>query len=470
MNLKCNPAVERVFHYFCNLSAIPHGSGNTKAISDYCVAFAKERGLWVHQDELNNVIIKLPATEGYEDRPTVILQGHLDMVCEKDADCDIDFTKDGLQLALDGDYLYAKGTTLGGDDGIAIAMALAIAEDTTLPHPALELVFTVDEEIGMFGAEGLDGTLLKGRTLINIDSEDEGILTVSCAGGARMLLTLPTAAAPNTLPCYRISISGLRGGHSGMEIHKGRHNSNLLAIEFLSTLSNYHLIAMEGGAKDNVIPSYTEILLAAEQDPTEIANAFALAHRDKANPDLTFKTKPIAMIDTALDDTATKQVIAFVSALPNGIQAMSNDIDDLVETSLNLGVIHCDTEKLTASFALRSSKSADKNALADQLVDIACKFGATAERSGDYPAWEYRQNSHLRTVMIELWEKLYGAKPAVAAIHAGLECGLFCEKLEGLDAVSIGPEMHEIHTARERLSLSSCERTYRYVCEIIKEL
>ncbi len=470
MNLKCNPAVERVFHYFCALSAIPHGSGNSKAISDYCVDFAKEHNLWVHQDDLNNVIIKLPASAGYEAHPAVILQGHLDMVCEKSADCDLDFTKDGLRLAQDGDYLYAEGTTLGGDDGIAIAMALAIAEDTTLPHPALELVFTVDEETGMFGAEGLDGSLLEGRTLINIDSEEEGILTVSCAGGARTLLTLPLTAEPNTLPCFRITVGGLQGGHSGVEIDKRRYNSNMLAGQFLATLSDYRLIGIEGGAKDNAIPLLTEVTLATAADLTEKAAAFALTHRNQANPDLTVTVTPIERSEIALDEASTQKVVAFLNALPNGIQAMSKDIEGLVQTSLNLGVLRCDTQSLTASFALRSSKGTEKDALADQLLNITAEFGGTMERSGDYPAWEFRQNSRLQAIMIEQWEKLYGAKPTIAAIHAGLECGLFCEKLEELDAVSIGPDMQDIHTDRERLSISSTERIYRYVCEIIKEL
>lgn len=470
MNLKCNPAVERVFHYFCNLSAIPHGSGNTKAISDYCVSVAKELGLWVHQDELNNVIIKLPATEGYENRPTVILQGHLDMVCEKSADCDIDFTKDGLRLAQDGEYLYAEGTSLGGDDGIAIAMALAIAEDKALPHPALELVFTVDEETGMYGAEGLDGSLLEGRTLINIDSEEEGILTVSCAGGTRVQLTLPLTAQATTLPCYRITVSGLQGGHSGVEIDKGRYNSNMLAAKFLATLSDYHLISMEGGEKDNAIPLLTKIVLATKENLIEKAEAFAVAHRNEANPDLAITVEAIETASSAMDRESTRKAVDFLNALPDGIQGMSKDIDGLVETSLNLGILRCDTEKLTTSHALRSSKGAEKNALAERLVNITCDFGGTALRSADYPAWEFRQNSHLQAVMIEQWEKLYGKKPLVAAIHAGLECGLFCEKLDGLDAVSIGPEMHDIHTDRERLSIPSCERIYRYVCEIIKEL
>ncbi len=470
MKINCNPTVERVFHYFCALSAIPHGSGNTKEISDYCVAFAKEHGLWVHQDDLNNVIIKLPATAGYETHPTVILQGHLDMVCEKTPDCDFDFTKDSLRLAQEGDLLYAEGTTLGGDDGIAIAMALAIAEDPTLPHPALELVFTVDEETGMFGAAGLDGALLDGRTLINIDSEEEGILTVSCAGGARMLLTLPLTAAVNSLPCYKLTLNGLQGGHSGVDIDKGRYNSNMLAAQFLATLSNYRLIKLAGGAKDNVIPFLTEIEIATETDPSAKALEFALAHRNDANSELTITVAPIKRSETALDEASTQKAIDFLNALPNGIQAMSKDIDGLVETSLNLGVLHCDTQGLTASFSLRSSKSAEKDILASQLADTTADFGGKSERSGDYPAWEFRKNSTLQKVMIEKWRALFDQQPKIEAIHAGLECGLFCEKLDGLDAVSIGPNLFDIHTDRERLSISSTERIYQYVCEVLKAL
>lgn len=462
---------ERVMYYFEQLCAIPHGSGNCAAVSEYCVKVATELGLPVTRDRWDNVIIKKPASKGYEDHESVILQGHLDMVCEKDADCPIDFEKDGLNLFVEDGWIGAKGTTLGGDDGIAVAMALAILEDKNLSHPPLEAVFTTDEETGMYGAEGLDTSELKGKILLNADSECEGILTVSCAGGARVQIDLPVTRATNAAPCQRIVFGGLKGGHSGVEIDKGRINADILMGEFLKSIpAEYCIVSLFGGTKDNAIPARAECILATTTDLTEYANSFAATHRPETDDGLNIEITPAPFSSAALDNASTLRITDFLTQVPNGIQAMSKNIDGLVETSLNLGQLKADENGLTATFSVRSSVNRDKLALIESLEKICTKFGGTFESRGHYPAWEYKEDSRLRETMVRVYTEMYGASPVVEAIHAGLECGFFCEKIPGLDAVSFGPDMRDIHTPRERLSIPSTERTYNYLCTILKEL
>ncbi len=460
----------RVFHYFEDICGIPHGSGNRQPISDYCADFAKAHGLSYTQDASGNVIIRKPATAGYEEHQTVILQGHLDMVCEKTADCTIDFERDGLDVAIDGDWVFARGTSLGGDNGIAVAMMLAILEADDLQHPPLEAVFTVDEEVGLLGAAALDGAELKGRRLLNLDSEEEGVLTVSCAGGVRANVTLPVAYEENTLPCYSVTVSGLRGGHSGIEIDKGRLNANVVLGRFLSTLDGAHIARIDGGLKDNAIPPMSTCVLATAQDIAPLAAAFATANRVAGDPDLTLTVAPTAQAARCFTAEATARVLTFLTAAPNGLIAMSEDIAGLPQTSLNLGCLATDGDCVLASFALRSSVGEEKQALYARVAETAQACGGDCSPYGDYPAWEYAKDSVVRDTVCAVWEDLYGAPPQVLAIHAGLECGYFCEKLPGLDAVSFGPNMVDIHTCRERLSISSSACVYRCVCETLKRL
>ena len=461
---------EQVFHYFEEICGIPHGSGDTARISDYCVAFAQAHGLAFHQDSLGNVIIKKPATAGYEDHPAVILQGHIDMVCEKAPDSPIDFATDGLDVDTDGELVFAHGTTLGGDNGIAVAMAFAILESTDLAHPPLEVLLTVDEETGMYGAEGFDPAYLKGKLLINIDSEEEGVLTVSCAGGARAELTLPLTYEPDSRPVYVITLTGLQGGHSGIEIDKGRLNANVVMAQFLQTL-DCRLLGICGGLKDNAIPVSCQAVITCDTDPTAAAAAFVEANRVDTDPHLTVSVEcGESDLNQTMTADCTAQVLELLTTVPNGIQSMSADIDGLVQTSLNLGVLTTDRGTLRASFAVRSSVGAEKTALLEKLESQITALGGGYDSYGHYPAWEYRKDSRLRDVMCAVWEQKYGAKPTVAAIHAGLECGLFCEKIPGLDAVSIGPDMWDVHTCRERLSVASTARVYAYLCDVLKEL
>ena len=469
---------ESVFYYFEQLCAIPHGSGNTKAISDYLVSFAKAQGLRYIQDATNNVIIFGDASAGYEDHPPVIIQGHMDMVCEKDADCPIDMEKEGLDITHDGSYVFAKGTTLGGDDGIAVAYAMALLADKTIAHPALEVVITVDEETGMFGAADIDLSMLKGRSLLNIDSEEEGIFTVSCAGGARGTIELPVERRAVYGPCVRLTVEGLQGGHSGVEIHKNRANANKVMGEFLSRIQQLMPICitkLSGGAKDNAIPRSCEVTLVALgmyiERINDVAAQLQKEIREKYDePDAVIRGDDVdALGGNALTTECSAKVIALLNAAPNGVQAWSKDIEGLVQTSLNLGIAELD-DTLKLTFAVRSSVNAEKTELLEKLKALTEFNGADYSQMGDYPAWEYKADSRLRDTMVTVYKQLYGQDPQVVAIHAGLECGLLSEKLPGLDCVSIGPEMHDIHTSRERLGIASVERTWNFILEILKAM
>ena len=468
-----------VFQYFEQICAIPHGSGNTKAISDYLVGFAKEHGLEFCQDELNNVIIFGKGTCGMEDHAPVIIQGHMDMVCEKDEDCPINMDTDGLDVTHDGAYVFARGTTLGGDDGIAVAFALALLADKNIPHPPLEVVITVDEETGMEGATGIDLSQLKGRTLINIDSEEEGIFTVSCAGGARGTITMPVTRRAVYGPCVRLTVEGLQGGHSGVEIHKNRANANKVMGELLSRIQKLMplcLTKFSGGSKDNAIPRSCSVTLVAMGSHIDCINGVCdeleKEIKDKYDePEVRIYGDDVdAFGGNALPTDVTAKVIALLCAAPNGVQAWSKDIDGLVQTSLNLGVALLEKEQLRLTFAVRSSVNQEKRELLEQLAKLADFNDAQYSEMGDYPAWEYRKDSDLRDTMVAVYHEMFGKEPEVVAIHAGLECGILSDKLPGLDCVSIGPEMHDIHTSRERLGIASTKRTWEFVLEVLKRL
>lgn len=470
---------KEVFHYFEELCSIPHPSYKEGKISDYCVEFAKEHGLTVYQDELKNVIIIKEATPGYENVAPLVIQGHLDMVCEKEPGCAIDFEKDGLELMIEGDYITAKGTTLGGDDGIAVAYALAILASETIEHPKLEVIFTVAEEVGMEGAAGIDVSMLEGRKLLNLDSEEEGYMLISCAGGCGVECKLPVSWEEKTGTRITITVEGLMGGHSGVEIDKGRANSNLLMGRVLleaARKAEYDIISIAGGAKDNAIPRETEAQVivpegkeeAFIQSVTETAAAVTKEY-STSDPGIRIHAKA-AETGTAyaLTEEVAEKTLQLLNHLPNGIQSMSADIEGLVETSLNLGVLELTKEQLSLRYAVRSSVGTAKEFLINKIEHLTAYMGGTVVRSGNYPAWEYRKDSVLREDMIRVYRDMYGKEPVIQAIHAGLECGILAGKLEGLDAVSIGPDMIGIHTTEEKLSISSTKRVWEYILEVIK--
>ena len=468
---------KNVFRFFEELCSMPHGSGNTKLVSDWLVSFARERGLAYYQDALNNVIIVKEAAPGYEQAETVILQGHMDMVCEQAPDCDKDMTEEGLDLAVEGDTVLAKGTTLGGDDGIAVAMMLAALDDPDLAHPRMECVFTVDEETGMEGAMGMDVSMLKGRRLLNLDSEDEGIFTVSCAGGNMTACTVPIAREDYDGALLMVTVNGLLGGHSGAEIHKGRANANKLmgrVLYRISTATEMRLVTVDGGLKDNAIPvSSVAVIVVADADAARAACARMEAEiRNEyrvTDPDIRISVTEDGG-GIPMDQASTDKIVFFLSCCPNGIHAMSPDIEGLVQTSLNLGILTTIETEVLATFCVRSSVDSQKKMLVEQLTSLTKFLGGTVSISGDYPGWQYRQDSALRDLLVDVFTEQYGHAPKVAAIHAGLECGLFIGKLPDLDCVSVGPDLDEIHTFRERLHIASTQRLWAMVVEALRRM
>lgn len=476
---KLNLKPENVFYYFEQLAAIPHGSGNTKQISDYLVSFAKELGLEYYQDEANNVIIIQEATPGYENAEPVIIQGHMDMVCEKESGCDIDFEKEGLKLYVDGDFLKAEGTTLGGDDGIAVAYALAVLADEEITHPRLEVVITVDEEIGMLGAESIDLSMLRGHKMLNIDSDEEGRFLTSCAGGMTVETTIPVSYISRKGIPLTVTVTGLEGGHSGSEIHKEHGNANILmgrVLKYLSDRGELGISALAGGLKDNAIPREcrTELLVPGERKEEMVSylrEIEGILQKEYAASD---KNLRIDVEESAEEEkeilsfTSMTKVIFYLRNVPDGVQHMSMVMPGLVETSLNAGIMELTPENFKIFSSVRSSVSSRKDELGGKLEYLAEFLGGETEMNGGYPAWEYRADSKIREDISAVYEELFGEKPIFEAIHAGLECGILSGKIADLDCVSFGPNNYDIHTPKERLSISSAERVWRLLVEFLK--
>ena len=473
---------ERVFYHFEQISGIPRGSGNVKQIGSFLMDFAREKGLSCDMDASGNVVIRKEAAEGYEDCPAVILQGHMDMVCEKRPDKVHDFEKDGLSLQVKDGFIYADGTTLGGDYGIALAIGMAILEDRNIKAPALECLFTVDEEIGLLGAMELDPGLLKGRSMINLDSELEGILTVACAGGLTLVSHIPVKRTTAEGCLVRIRVEGLLGGHSGTEINKGRANANILMGRFLYRLSQEMeaaLLSLTGGNKGNDIPREccADILL----DKENVQQAKALCEeltkslrQEYANLDegvrIGLSVEKEEAREEALTKVSQEKVIFYLMNAPYGVEKMSGTITGLVETSSNLGIIELGKDSFMGLESVRSSIMSGMAALGDRILYLTEFLGGECEKTEEYPAWEYREDSPLRELMKEIYVEMYGEEPKVEAVHAGLECGILSEKIPGLDMVSIGPNIKDIHTFEEHLDIASVERVYRYVLKVLERM
>ena len=466
------PSSEKALRFFEEFSKIPRGSGNTGAIADYLVKFANARSLTVIRDESDNVIIKKAATPGFEGRPGVIIQGHTDIVALKEPGCPINMEKEGLDIYRDGDYLTARGTTLGADDGVAMAYALAILDSDNIEHPALECVFTSDEETGLIGATNLDASVLDGRMLINIDSDEEGIFTAGCAGGGRIDISLPVKTKTHIGQIYMLKIGGFKGGHSGVEIHKNRTNAIKCAAEILLKLESLKLGKMEAGSADNAIPSDAYAIFSTKSSIIEISNIVndVKDALPKEECDATFNIEMSISSAKVMSVEDSANLLAMIGEMPNGVTRMSEDIEGLVETSLNMGIMKLSDKSLDLTISVRSAKGEEKAKLISKVKEIAEGHGASVSVRGEYPAWEYRRDSHLRDVMCKVYRDMYCKDATVVTIHAGLECGIFSDKMEGLDCVSIGPDNHDIHTPDERLSLSSFNRVYEYLINVLKSL
>lgn len=472
-----------VFKYFEKLSQIPRGSGNEKEVSDYLVSFAKDNNLEYVQDSALNVVIRKKASQGYENSPIVILQGHMDMVNEKNSDVEHDFTKDPLKLRIVEDRVYATGTTLGADNGIAVAMGLAILASNEYQHPAIELLVTTSEETGMDGAMALDPKNIKGRTLINIDSEEEGTLLVSCAGGVTAKASIPVKfeSVNENLVAYSIKIIGLKGGHSGMEIDKERGNSNkLMGRVLMSILSeiDIRLSSLNGGSKHNAIPRETDaIILVKAEDSAIVEKKISECEEVFKNelrtpdPDIRIKFEVLQDSPTQMfSKESTKNVVNYLYLIINGVTSMSMDIKGLVESSLNLGVVTTYKDGVEFISSIRSSVRSLKNELYNRLLVTAKINSGNVVSESSYPEWAYNPDSKIRTIFENVYEKMYGKKPHISAIHAGLECGLFAEKFGELDAISFGPNLYDVHTPNENMSISSVQRTWEYLLEVLKNI
>ncbi|WP_455715574.1 aminoacyl-histidine dipeptidase [Anaerosporobacter sp.] len=474
---------KNIFKYFEEISEIPRGSGNMQAISDYLVSFAKEHNLEYIQDEFLNVIMIKEATSGYENAPAVIIQGHMDMVCEKDSSSNHDFEKEGLELVIDGDYIRANGTTLGGDDGVAVAYALAILSDDTLKHPRLEVVITTDEETGMDGAIGLDTSPLKAKYMLNIDSEDEGVILCSSAGGLNGTVTLPLQYEDVTdgNQALKITVKGLKGGHSGAEIHKNRTNASIMLGRILMKLGKTKEFALSdifGGTKHNAITreAVATIVVASNlvddvKSEIETISSEIIDELTTSEPDA--KVEVVACNDKAAKaftkDCKDKIIYMLVTA-PYGVLVMSSDIEGLVESSVNMGILRIVNDAVEFNYSVRSSLNSYKHFVSDKLELLAKSIGANYLMDSEYPAWEYKKESKFRELLADVFKKQYNREPEVTAIHAGLECGIISEKMEDIDIVSIGPDMADIHTPKERLCISSTKRVYDYVVAVLEAI
>ncbi|MDO4803218.1 MAG: aminoacyl-histidine dipeptidase [Lachnospiraceae bacterium] len=472
---------KRVFHYFEEISAVPRGSGDTQALTEYLVQFAIDHDFDAIADEEGNVIIKKIASEGYEDSDVVILQGHMDMVCAAAPGVKHNFERDPISLVVEGDYIKADGTTLGGDDGIAVAYMLAILDDETLPHPPLECVFTIDEEIGLLGAKALDPSFIDGRRMINIDSEEEGTLTAGCAGALTIITSIPVGRAVIKGMPVLVEIGGLKGGHSGNEINSGRINANKLIGRYLYELDRiiaYSLCDISGGEKDNAIPASSKAHFVIDEDDLDEARKFTkefanAIKKEYAGTDaglnIKFESGHTHKV-SVMDPDSQENVITFLMQIPDGVQHMSGVAKDAVQTSTNLGVMKSGQTQFVTTSMIRSSLTSEKEYVANCIRNLTKYMDGSTQVSSTFKAWEYNAASPLAKVMTEVYEEMNGKKPAICVTHGCLECGVFCEKLDGLDAVSIGPDIEEIHTPNERLSIPSVKRTWDYLLKVLASL
>lgn len=475
----------RVFHFFEEICGIPHGSGNIEQISNYLKKFAADRGLYCIQDEVKNIIIIKEATPGYEKEEPFILQGHMDMVTVKTPDCDIDMQKEPLRLRREGNTVYAEGTSLGGDDGIAVAYSLALLDAEDIAHPRLEVVLTVDEETGMDGAMAIDLSMLQGRRMLNLDSEEEGILLTSCAGGARVDVHIPVTyenlkATEKWLP-MELAVKGLAGGHSGTEIIREGGNANCLLGRVLYEAGqevDLRIGTMEGGLADNAIPreaKATILVKEAEQGilqkTVDIIQEKVQTELGTKDPEVVLELEPGTIKGSVkvLSKSSAQTALSCLMALPNGVQAMSADVEGLVETSLNLGIMRLNEQEFVLGYAVRSSVNSAKEALCEKIQAVAYLAGAQVDIRSAYPGWAYSRESKLREKMIRIYEKMYGKKPEIQAIHAGLECGILADKIKGLDCISLGPDMHNVHTTEESLDIVSVESVWKYLLAVLAE-
>lgn len=471
---------EKLWQYFYEICQIPHCSKKEEKIVAYLIEFGKRLDLETINDEVGNVVIRKPATPGYENKPSIALQSHVDMVCEKNADLEFDFNKDAIQPCIDGEWVKAKGTTLGADDGIGVATQMALLTSTDINHGPIECLFTVDEETGLTGAFALKSNMLKSKILLNLDSEDEGEIFMGCAGGKDTVgrLAYQTEAVPAGMKAIQIKVSGLMGGHSGDDIEKKRGNANKILVRFLWEMDKKYgirLSSIDGGNLRNAIAREAEaILLIADEkaqallaDATEM-NTFVQAEFKISDKGVKLEAKEIATPANVVDETSAKKLIATAYAMPHGVVAMSQDIEGFVETSTNLASIKMENGQLLINTSQRSSIESAKDNICGMVASVFDLGGFKYESGGGYPGWTPDPNSAILKVSVEQFKKQFKYDPIVRAVHAGLECGLFSEKFPGLDMVSIGPTIRGPHSPDERLEIATVERFWKFVLDILE--
>ncbi len=463
-------------NYFEEISKIPRGSGNREAISNYLADFGRSLGLKTVQDEELNVIIYKDATSN--SKKPVMLQGHFDMVCEKNSTKEHDFLKDEIKLIVDGDFIHADETTLGADNGIAIAYAMEILASKDLKHPPLEIVFTADEETGMFGAHGLDMSLFKAKRMINIDNEEEGVFVVSCSGGQRVDIQVPVNfdEENKNMSAYQISIGGLLGGHSGMDINKERANANKLmarTLFSLEKLTDMRIISVNGGAQDNAIPreAFIKVLVEKDFDIKAFVNDIGKTFKDEysmTDKNINLEVEEIEN-EKCLSKEDTKRAINSLMLIPNGVQNMNLAVN-IPETSTNLGVVITESGKIVLRSALRSSKASKLSLLVDNFKSLADSVDGVCNANKSYPGWEYKEQSDIREVFVNTYKELTGKDAVIEAIHAGLECGIFASQIESLDIIAVGPDIFDPHTPKEKFDYKSMQRTFDLLVNVLEKL
>lgn len=489
---------QKVLEYFGEISAIPHGSGNTDQIAEYLMNFAKERNLLVKKDAAGNIAIFKEASKGYENAEAVILQGHMDMVCEKNADCEIDMASEPITLMTDGHYLFANGTTLGGDDGIAIAYMLTLLDNDQIPHPPLEILITNDEEVGLAGARALSIEGLRAKRLINLDSEEEGYLTISCAGAVRAFSEIPVEYEAvyeeeeekylmetglqegSSQTSFRIEISSLKGGHSGIDIGKQRTNAINLLGRILSDLSlkyDFRLVNITCSGRENVIAKGGECVLVCDAKDTDAFTEDFVSLCEKiyieleiTEPEVEFEIAEYLTQFRCLTQESTQKLIFAIYHMPDGVQMADPEIPGMIRTSLNNGNLFLTDEAAHFGALIRSNLDEEKEMIVNKVRSFVSFLGGKTRLENDYPAWPYRQESPLRDLMIEVFESIYGESPKISMIHAGLECGILADRMGEMDMVSIGPNLYDVHTPKERMDIASVQRTWVYLTEILKHM
>lgn len=471
-----------VFTYFEKLTRIPRGSGNEGEVSDYLAEFSKNNKLEYVQEPCKNIIINKPATKGYEDAPKIILQGHLDIVCAKDESLVFDFEKDPIPIVVEGDFIKTTGTTLGADNGIAIAMTMAILASKNLKHPKITALFTVSEETGMDGAMALDPKNIEGDILINIDSEEEGTVLSSCAGGINAYVFLPfnKIKYKEALEFYEVTIKGLRGGHSGIEIDKNRANAIKLMGRVLKNIDQemiYKLSSINGGEKMNAIAKMCKVVIGIEKGRVksleEVLNRmqrYFSREFELSDPEIKIYIKSADEKEYVFDESSKRKLIHTIRLLPQGVETMSTKMDGLVESSNNVGVIETQENEVFINNAIRSSVKSLKDEIINRIEIIALTNEGRCILDADYPEWEYKINSPIRELMRKRYKAINNEALKVEAIHAGLECGLLKKKVGDIDMISIGPNIYDVHTPDERLSISSTKNVYKFLCDVLEKI